>query len=281
MNINNNIGLVLEGGGMRGVFTCGVLDALMEAGRWFNYVVGVSAGAGNGASYLSRQIGRAKVSNIELMDKYHYVGLHHLLKKGCIFDPDLLYDKFPKEIYPFDFDTYRDNPAVFEIVTTNCQTGRAEYLTEKNDHERLLRLLRASGSLPYVSRIVEVDGQPMLDGGLTDSIPIERAMALGHEKNVVVLTRNKGYRKKDNGWKVPPFIYSQYPRLRLALSSRAKLYNSQLDLIDKLESEGKIIVIRPQKPIEVDRLERDTRKLLRLYNEGYEMTKEKIMQKEI
>lgn len=269
--ITNNTGLVLEGGGMRGVFTCGVLDAFMKNELWFNYVVGVSAGSGNGASYLSRQIGRAKVSNIDFLEKYDFIGIKQLIKTGCIFDTELLYDKFPNELYPYDFETYRNNPAVFEIVTTNCKTGRAEYFTEKENHDRLLTILKASGSLPYVSKIVNVDGKPMLDGGLADSIPVKRSMDIGHETNVVVLTRNRGYRKKEPDFKIPRFIYKEYPRLRYVLSNRAKIYNEQLELVDQLEKEGKVMCIRPEKPIVVGRLEKNTAKLQDLYNEGFEL----------
>lgn len=256
---------------MRGVFTCGVLDALMKHEMWFNYVIGVSAGAGNGASYMSRQIRRARCSNIDLLKKYDFIGIKHLFTKGTIFDMNLLYDKFPNEIFPYDFEAYRNNPAVFEAVTTNCLTGRAEYFHERNNHQRLLKILRASGSLPYVSNMVEIDGVPMLDGGLVDSIPVQRAMDCGHETNVVILTRNKGYRKKEPDRKVPPFIYKKYPRLRYVLSNRAKVYNAQLELVERLEEEGKVICIRPEKPIEVDRIEKDVEKLEALYQEGYRL----------
>ena len=254
MEISQNTGLVLEGGGMRGVFTCGVLDALMKHEMWFGYVIGVSAGAGNGASYMSKQIRRARCSNIDLLQKYHFVGIKHLFTKGTIFDMNLLYDRFPNEIFPYDFETYRDNPTVFEIVTTNCLTGRAEYFQEKSDHQRLLKILRASGSLPYVSKMVEIDGVPMLDGVLVVSIPVQRAMYTGHPTNVVILTRNKGYRKQEPDRKVPAFIYKKFPRLRFVLSNRAKSYNAQLALVEQLEAEGKVICIRPEKPIEVDRM---------------------------
>lgn len=271
MEISSNTGLVVEGGGMRGVFTCGVLDALMKHEMWFNYVIGVSAGAGNAASYMSKQIRRARYSNIDLLKKYDFIGIKHLFSKGTIFDMNLLYDKFPNEIFPYDFDAYCSNPAVFEMVTTNCITGRAEYFQERSSHQRLLKILRASGSLPYVSKMVEIDGVPMLDGGLVDSIPVQRAMDCGHETNLVILTRNKGYRKKEPDRKVPAFVYKNYPRLRFVLSNRAKCYNAQLDLVDRLEEEGKIVCIRPENPIEVDRIEKDVDKLEALYQEGYRL----------
>lgn len=271
MQIGRNTGLVLEGGGMRGIFTCGVLDAFMKHGRWFNYVVAVSAGAGNGASYISRQPRRARISNIDFLARYNYLSLRHLLRQGCIFDPDLLYDKIPNELLPFDYDAFFANPAVFEIVTTNCQTGAAMYLSETQNRQRMLDIVRASGSLPFVSKIVEVDGVPMLDGGIVDSIPVMRAIETGHKTNVVVLTRNYGYRTPGRDHKIPPFIYKHYPRLRVALSRRIEVYNEQLQLVEDLESQGRIACIRPIRPMEVGRMERDTTKLERLYEEGFEL----------
>lgn len=271
MKIDRNTGLVLEGGGMRGVFTSGVLDAFMKHGRYFPYIVAVSAGACNGMSYVSRQPRRARVSNIDFLARYQYIGLRHLVTQGCIFDRELLYDKFPNQLLPFDFDTYFKYAADFEMVTTNCLTGRPMYLSETTDQRRALDIVRASSSLPYVSKIVEVDGIPMLDGGITDSIPVARAMAVGHSRNVVVLTRNKGWRDESRDRKVPKFIYKNYPRLRVALSRRHVIYNEQLQLIDDLEAAGQIECIRPQRPLEVGRIEKDIDKLERLYEEGFSL----------
>ncbi|PMC25066.1 patatin family protein [Hoylesella buccalis] len=269
MHIERNTGLVLEGGGMRGVFTSGVLDAFMKHGVYFRYVVAVSAGACNGMSYISRQPRRARLSNIDFLTQYGYIGWRHLLRQGCIFDQELLYDKFPNEYLPFDFDTFFQWSATFEMVTTNCLTGQAEYLTESKDRQRSLDIVRASSSLPYVSKIVKVDGIPMLDGGIVDSIPVMRAIETGHPQNVVVLTRNKGYRSKERDRKIPHFIYKNYPRLRVALSRRVAAYNEQLELVERLEELGKIVCIRPQRPMEVGRMEKDTDKLERLYQEGF------------
>lgn len=200
------MGLVLEGGGMRGVFTCGVLDYMMDQGIEFPYGIGVSAGACNGLSFLSRQRGRAKYSNIDLMAKYHYIGLKHLWYQHSILDQRLLYEIFPEEILPFDYETCFRNPMRFEMVTTNCVTGRACYLEEHADKVRLVQIAKASSSLPYVCPITYVDGRPMLDGGIVDSIPVLRAMEQGYEYNVVVLTRNKGFRKTERDIRVPRFI---------------------------------------------------------------------------
>ena len=240
--IGRNTGLVLEGGGMRGVFTSGVLDAFMKYDLYFRYVVAVSAGACNGLSYMSRQPRRARISNIDMLAKYDYIGLRHLVTQGCIFDPKLLYDRFPNELIPFDYNTYFRNDSLFEMAVTNCNTGRVEYLSEHaGNRQRLIDICRASSSLPYVSKIVEIDGQPYLDGGIIDSIPVEHA------------------------------IYRNYPRLRVALSHRVAVYNAQLEAVERMEDEGRISVIRPQRPMDVGRMEKDVRKLEALYEEGYRL----------
>lgn len=272
MTIDQQTGLVLEGGGMRGVFTCGVLDYLMDRDIRFPYTIGVSAGACNGLSYLSRQRGRAKYSNIDLLEKYNYIGLKHLIKQHNLLDFNLLFNEFPEHILPYDYDAYFVSPERYVMVTTNCLTGRADYLEEKKDKNRVIDIVRASSSLPYVCPIAYVDGIPMLDGGIVDSIPLERALADGCTRAVVVLTRNKGYRKDSKDFRVPSFIYRKYPKLRVALSQRSTLYNQQLDLVERLEKEGRIVVIRPQKPVVVDRIERDIRKLTDFYEEGYACT---------
>lgn len=269
MQIGRKTGLVLEGGGMRGVFTSGVLDAFMKHEFYFPYVVAVSAGACNGLSYMSRQPRRARYSNIDMLQKYGYISLKNLLTQGSIFDPDILYERFPKEILPFDFETYRQNPATFEMVTTNCLTGRAEYLSEKEDAQRMTAIVKASSSLPYVSQITYVDGIPMLDGGIVDSIPVVRSVDKGYSPNVVILTRNKGFRSSEPDIKVPKLFYKDYPRLRVALSRRVEEYNRQLDLIERMEDWGEVICIRPERPMDVDRICRDVHKLEALYEEGF------------
>lgn len=269
MRMNNQTGLVLEGGGMRGVFTCGVLDYLMDHDIRFPYTIGVSAGACNGLSYMSRQRGRGKYSNIDLMEKYDFIGLKHLLRKRNIMDFDLLFHKFPEEIIPYDYEAYFASPERYVMVTSNCLTGEANYFEEKKDKQRMMDIVRASSSLPFVCPIAYVDGVPMLDGGIVDSIPLQRAMEDGYSRNVVVLTRNRGYRKESKEIRIPSFIYRKYPRMREALSLRSKLYNEQLDLVERLEDEGRIVVIRPLKPVQVDRIERNISKLSALYEEGY------------
>ena len=269
MRIDRNTGLVLEGGGMRGVFTSGVLDAFMKNGVYFHYVVAVSAGACNGLSYMSRQIRRARISNIDYLAQYKYIGLRHLVTQGCIFDQKLLYDDFPNTLLPFDYDAYFNNPDEFEMVNTNCLTGRPCYLTEKHNRQRLLDIVKASSSLPYVSKIVTVDGVPMLDGGIVDSIPVMRAIERGLSGCVAVLTRNRGYRTSEKDRKLPHFIYKNYPRLRVVLSHRCETYNRQLELVEELERSGRILCIRPERSVDVGRMEKDVEKLECLYEEGF------------
>ena len=276
LNIDEKTGLVLEGGGMRGVFTCGVLDYLMDHKIRFPYAIGVSAGACNGLSYMSHQRGRGKFSNIDLLAKYKYIGIRPLVKKRGLIDQQLLFHRFPDRILPYNYKAYAENPNRFEMVTTDCITGRACYWEEKHDEKRIIEIVKASSSLPYACPMSYVDGHPMLDGGIVDSIPLLRAYELGYDKCVVVLTRNKGYRKSTKKVPVPSFIYKQYPRLRVALRNRNKIYNEQLELVERLEEEGKIIVIRPEKPIVVGRMETSVKKLTDLYNQGYECAKKVI-----
>lgn len=277
MKIDGNKALVLEGGGLRGVFTCGVLDCFMDRGIRFPFAVGVSAGACNGLSYMSGQRGRARSSNIDLMDKYHYVGLKYLFTQGCIMDFKLLFEDFPEKIIPYDYERYFSNPDRFVMVTTNCLTGKAEYFEEKSSSARIMDIVRASSSLPFVSPITYVDGIPMLDGGIADSIPVEYALSQGFEKLVVVLTRNRGYRKKEGGMPLAKIAYRNYPNLQKALQERNAVYNRTMDLIERLEDEGRITVIRPVKPVNVSRMEKDTSKLAALYQEGYDIADKAVL----
>jgi len=270
MQLGRKTGLVLEGGGMRGVFTSGVLDAFMKNGVEFPYIVAVSAGALNGLSYVSHQPRRARYSNIDLLAQYDYLSLKHLITQGSIFDPKLLYERFPNEILPYDYKAYFSNPTTFEMVATNCLTGRPAYLTEHHDPQRLITIAKASASLPYVAPITTVDGVPMLDGGIVDSIPVVRAIDRGYSPNVVVLTRNRGFRSTEPEFKVPRLFYKDYPRLRVVLSHHVEAYNEQLELVERMEDWGEVVCIRPQRPMEVDRMCRDTNKLEALYQEGFQ-----------
>lgn len=270
--ITEKSALILEGGGLRGVFTCGVLDNFMERGIRFSMVIGVSAGACNGLSYMSNQKGRAKYSNIDLLEKYNYIGIKYLFTQRNIMDFNLLFKKFPEEIIPFNYDAYFANPDRIVMVTTNCITGEPNYLEDYRSKNRIMDIVTASSSMPFVSKIVKVDGIPMLDGGIADSIPIKYAEEIGFDNNLVVLTRNRGYRKKSSKTSLlSKLFYPKYPNLRGAIKNRACKYNSTLDYIDTREDAKELRVIRPLKKLQVDRIEKDTAKLLDLYNEGYEL----------
>lgn len=269
MEIDNHTGLVLEGGGMRGVFTVGVLDYFMDHNIRFPYTIGVSAGASNGISYASRQRGRSKFSNIDLLKQHNYIGLRHFLRGKGYIDLDFIFYTYPDKYYPLDYETYFKSEERFVVVTSNCLTGKAEYYEEKKDPKRLVDILRASCSLPVMCPLAYVDGIPMVDGGVCDAIPIRRAIADGFSRNVIILTRNKGYRKKEKDFYLPGFIYRKYPLIREQLKLRYRRYNEVLDYIDRLEIEGKAFVIRPVSPIRVGRTEKDPQKLAELYDEGY------------
>ena len=199
MKKENQAALILEGGGNRGVFTAGVLDYLMEQSTEFSYVTGVSAGACNAVDFVSKQRGRTRQCMILEDKEYSYISMGNMIKNRSLFDMDMLFDRYPNEIFPFDFDTYFQSNTECELVVTNCNTGEAEYLSEKEDRQKLMNICRASSSLPVVSPIVELDGEMYLDGGIADSIPVIHAMKKGFRKNVVILTRNYGYRKEKPG----------------------------------------------------------------------------------
>lgn len=277
MNGKKEAALVLEGGGTRGVFTAGVLDYLMEKEVKFPYVIGVSAGACNAIDYVSKQIGRTKDCTIIQDRKNRYIGTKDALKKGYLFDMDRLFDEYPNRLFPFDFDTYFASDIQCEVVVTNCLTGEAMYLSEKQDRERLLTICRASSSIPLISPVVDVDDIPCVDGGVADSVPLIHSMKLGHQKNVVVLTRNKGYRKKAPG--KSRLLYTaalkKYPNLLNALLNRYRNYNRVMELVEKWEEEGHIFVIRPEvEP--VSRTEQNVEKLTEFYDHGYQLMKQRM-----
>ena len=269
ISIDKRTGLVLEGGDMRGIFTVGVLDCFMDHGVRFPYTVGVSAGASNGISYISGQRGRSRFSNIDLLKHYNYIGWRHFLRGRGYIDLDYIFYVYPERYYPFDYDAFFKAPERFEMVVSNCLTGQAEYLEEKRDRDRLLAVCKASCTLPVLCPITYVDGVPMVDGGVCDAIPVRHALEQGCDRLVLVLTRNKGYRKADKDFYLPGFIYHQYPALREQLRTRYRRYNETLDFIERLERERKAIVIRPEKPLRVGRTGHDPQALADLYDEGY------------
>lgn len=274
---NKKAGIVLEGGGTRGVFTAGVLDYLMEENIYFPYVVGVSAGACNAVDYVSKQIGRSRQCMIPENGENKYFDLKQAIKTHSLFDMEMLFDRYPNEIYPFDYETYFNSQTECEIVATNCKTGKAEYFVEKEDKEKLMDYCRASSSIPLASPMVRIEKDYYLDGGLADSIPILRALKTGHTKNVLVLTRNKGYRKKavQKSKKFYEAAYSNYPNLVSAISNRAAMYNKTMDYIEKWEEEGKVFVVRPQSKV-VSRTEIKKDSLEAFYWHGYEIMKKQF-----
>ncbi|HJD47335.1 MAG TPA: patatin family protein [Candidatus Mediterraneibacter norfolkensis] len=271
--------MVLEGGATRGVFTSGVLDLLMEKGIYVSHVIGVSAGTCNAVDYVSKQPGRTRDCMIPA-DKSgnYYYGMRDFVKEKSLMNMDLIFDKFPNEVLPFDYDTYFASEMECEIVTTNCLTGRAEYMTERKDRERLMKICRASCSMPLLTPIVNVDDVPYLDGGLADSVPIGRAKEIGNEKIIVVLTKNRGYRKKvpSKGLqKVYRRAYRSYPNLVRTILRRSFEYNKTMNHLDQMEKSGEIFILRPQvKP--VSRLERNKESLMSFYEHGYKLAERKL-----
>lgn len=270
-----NLGLVLEGGGMRGIFTSGALDCLLDNSIEFPYIIGVSAGASNGLSFASKQRGRGRFCDIDALAKYRYIGLRYLLSQRCIMDYKFLFGNLPLKIYPYDFNTYM-NGGRFVFVATNCLNGAPEYIEKPSTLPGLLDVCRASCSLPFLCPIVKVGGVPMLDGGISDAIPLRRAIADGYKKNVLILTRNRGYRKRDEFQHLPFFVYAKYPKLRKALADKSGLYNASMDFVDELEQKGEVVVIRPRNKIEIDRLSTNIAALEALYDEGYRCASESV-----
>ncbi|WP_394924594.1 patatin family protein [uncultured Robinsoniella sp.] len=263
--------IILEGGSVRGVFSSGALDYLMEKDCYIPHVIGVSAGSCNAVDYVSRQIGRTRDCIVRSNDHEKLISIKGFLKNKSLFNMELLFEKDPSEYHPFDFDTFFASHMTCEIVVTNCLTGKAEYLTEKKDGARLMMLCRASSSLPIVSPMVEIDGVPYLDGGLSDSIPILHSLQIGNKKNVVILTRNKGYRKTMSKRSMHFYAayFKKYPQLVRAVCLRPYHYNRILAQVEKWEEEGKIFVVRPQGKT-VSRVESDKKVLNDFYRHGYE-----------
>lgn len=270
----DKIGLILEGGGMRGIYTAGVLDFFIDKNIEVDLVVGVSAGGCHAASYLSKQYKRAYHTNIDYLDNKEYISFRNLIKTGSIFGMDLMFNKIPNELYLYDHDAFSKSKSKFTVVTTNCETGKAEYIT-LTDMKKDIMYLQASCSIPMFANIVEIDGYKLVDGGVADSIPIEYAIKEGCNKNIVILTRDKTYRK--NKVKFSSLIrrkYKKYPNLVKSIENRHLNYNKSLDLVKELEDKGDALVIRPKSPVKVSQIEKDVDKLTKLYNEGYNDAKE-------
>lgn len=271
-----NLGMVLEGGGMRGIYTAGVLDFLMEQNFYPDGVIGVSAGACHACSYISHQIGRSARINLEHCDDKHYMSADSWVKTGDFFNVDFAYREIPDELEPYDyaaFDRFQEETK-FYVAATNVDTGCAEYPRVEEMH-RDIAYVRASSSLPLLARIVGIHGRRYLDGGVADSIPVDAFRDLGYLRNIVVLTQIEGYRKKPN--KMLPVIRAVYgrlyPNLVKASAERHIHYNEELDRVAELEAAGEAFVLRPSRFIKISRIEKDRDKLEEMYRLGYEDAK--------
>ena len=269
-NKNNNnkdkVALVLEGGAMRGLYTAGVLDVFMKNDIKANTIIGVSAGALFGINYKSKQIGRALRYNLKYARDKRYMGMYSLLTTGDVMNRDFCFNKLVYELDPFDIETFNNSEIEFYAVVTNMESGKAEYI-EIKDGGKDLEYLRASGSMPFVSNIVEINGNKYLDGAVADPIPFKKAIDMGYEKIIVVQTRPADYTKTKS---LLPFglVYKRYPEFIKTAQNAYINYNETLDFIRKYENEGKIIVLRPSEKIKMRRVEKNLNKLQAIYDVG-------------
>lgn len=270
-------GLVLEGGGIRGIFSAGVIDVLMEEGITFDGGIGVSAGAAFGSNYKSGQNRRAIRYNLRFAKDPRYSSIRSLIATGDLFNAQFCYHDIPEKLDPFDWETFRKNPMEFYLVCTDAETGEPVYHLcdcEKEDEWELLEWFRASGSMPMVSRVVEIGGKKLLDGGVSDSIPLKFMEDQGYERNVVILTRPADYIKKPNTMMpVIRFAMRNYPAMVDAMEYRHVMYNSELAYIRKREAGGYAFVIRPARDLDVGRVEHDHMKIRAAYKEGRRMAR--------
>ena len=264
----SRIGLVLEGGAMRGMFTAGVLDVFMENGVSFPAMVGVSAGAAFGCNYKSRQIGRVIRYNKRFCQDKRYCSIHSLITTGDLFGADFCYREIPEKLDPFDTQAYDENPMAFYVVATNVYTGEPVYQRLDKVDENCYLWMRASASMPMVSKPVQVDGYTLLDGGMSDSIPLRFMQKLGYEKNVVVLTRPRSYRKKPSNRALFKVALRKYPAMIDVMTRRHEMYAFEQHLVLESEKLGKTLVLCPDTPLDVGRVEHDPEKLQSAYDEG-------------
>jgi predicted patatin/cPLA2 family phospholipase len=273
------IGLVLEGGGMKGLYTAGVLEFFMENDIYFPYVIGVSAGACMAASYLSRQKGRNKKVNIDLVSDSRFLSFRNFFAKRELFGMDFLFDEIPNQIVPFDFTTFTTNQENFVIVTTDCQSGEAIYFSKNEIGKDLLPILRASSSLPFIAPSVDYNGKQLLDGGISDPIPLKKSQQEGFHKNIVIMTKVNEHRLQRSRFaQLLPLFCRKYPKIALLLQQRYVLYNQTIDYIEKEIEKGTVLAIQPSRNLSVKRIERDQNKLHSLYLLGYEDAKQKLTQ---
>lgn len=260
--------LVLEGGGMRGMFSAGVFEAFMLKGLVFPYITAVSAGACNILSYMSNQPLRTRRIIENYVTDKRYFSLKNWMEKGSIFGFDFIFEDLPKTLLPFDFETYYNYPGVLQVGTTDCRSGQSVWFGKEAIGHSFLPV-RASASLPFLAPIVHIGSRDLLDGALVAPIPYEKAQEAGYKKFIIVLTRNSGYRKKKS---VPQILlktwYKNYPKLWEIMQQRPELYNKQLEYVEQLEKDGKAVIIRPQIPLEIDRLDIKPDKLLGLHDHG-------------
>lgn len=272
-------GLVLEGGGMRGLFSAGVMDVMMEHNIRFDGIVGVSAGASFGCNYKSHQVGRVLRYNVRFKDDPRYMGLRSLLRTGNLVAAEFSYHTLPKELDLFDFEAYNNDPTEFHVVCTDVMTGEPVYRSlEKMDDEGL-EWIRASASMPLVSRPVPLEGRLLLDGGISDSIPLRYFQGKGFERNLVILTQPKGFYKKRT--KLMPLFHlfmSRYPAIVQAMSRRHLMYNEELAYLEEQERLGSILLIYPQDTLPIGRTEQDEQKMRRIYAMGREKAEEMLGQ---
>ena len=267
--MSRKTGLVMEGGAMRGMFTAGVLDVMMENGIDFDGAMGVSAGAVFGCNFKSKQIGRSIRYNLRFCDDPRYCSLESLIKTGDLYGVQFCYDEIPNKLDPFDVKTYRENPMPFYAVCTNIETGKAIHKRLDNGDARDMEYFRASASMPVVSRIVEVDGYKLLDGGITDSIPLLSMERRGYPRNVVILTQPLGFVKKKSG--MLPLLrvtMRDYPYTIKAMEVRHIRYNRQAAYVRQQELAGSAFVIRPPHSLDISRTEHDSAELRRVYDIG-------------
>lgn len=270
-----DVGLVVEGGGFRGIFTAGVLDYFLEQDWEFPYVIGVSMGACNAANYISKQIKRSVDIPYRFMKDDRYISIKNLITKRSLFGMDFIFNEIPYKHNVFDFETYRHSRQTFLIGAMDVRTGRSEFFNAHDlDEKEMLEALKASCSLPFISPIVSVREGLFLDGGLADSIPLKKVFDDGFKKAVVLVTREKGYRKKTTKKRLGNLFYRRYPKVVENVFNRSRKYNEEVDYIEKMAEEGKAFIIYPKKPIKIGRTEKNPGKLMEAYIDGYKRAKE-------
>lgn len=263
------VGLVLEGGAMRGMYTAGVLDTFLDNNIEVDGIIGVSAGVLFGVNYLSKQKGRVIRYNKRFINDKRYMGLWSLLTTGNIINKDFSFYEVPQKLDEFDNDTFMESKTDFWATITNMETGKAEYV-KLEDLFAQMEVLRATSAMPYVSKVVELESGKYLDGGISDSIPVDKCKELGYDKVIVVLTRPLDYRKKKPKEFLAKAFYRKYPEFAKTLNNRYKMYNDTVEKIIDMENKKEIFVIRPSRFVNVKRIEKDPEKLQEMYDLGLE-----------